>query len=153
MAAWTPGTRGWTALALAGVVLGWWAPFSGLSVDAQRALGVTLFALIMWTAQPVSVEVSSFAVLPLLPASGLLSFGDTFAPFAGPTVWLVFSGMVLSLLLSETGLGNRLADTALPWLAGGSRLRLLTGLHMLGMATAFLVPSGVVRVLLLISVG
>ena len=153
MAAWTPGTRGWTALALTCVVLGWWAPFSGLSADEQRALGVTLFALIMWTAQPVSVEVSSFAVLLLLPASGLLSFGDTFAPFAGPTIWLVFSGMVLSLLLSETGLGNRLADTALPWLAGGSRLRLLTGLHLLGMAAAFLVPSGVVRVLLLMPVG
>ncbi len=149
----TSGTRGWTGLALACVVLGWLGPLPGLSPDEQRALGVTLFALILWTAQPVPIEVSSFAVLLLLASSGLLTFTDTFAPFAGPTIWLVFSGMVLSLILSETGLGNRLADSALPWLAGGSRLRLLAGLHLLGMSAAFLVPAGVVRVLLLMPVG
>ncbi|MDA0337534.1 MAG: SLC13 family permease [bacterium] len=143
----------WAALAITCVACGWLAPIPGLSSNEQRALGVTLFALIMWTAQPVSVEVSSFAVLLLLPATGLLSLAEAFAPFAGPTIWLVFAGMVLSLLLTETGLGTRLADTALPWFAGGGCLRLLIGLHVLGLAAAFLVPSGVVRVLLLMPVG
>jgi anion transporter len=145
--------QGWAVLAVALVVGGWLAPLAGLSAEEQRALGVTFFALIMWTTQPVSVEVSSFAVLLLLPATGLLSFSAAFAPFAGPTIWLVFAGMVLSLLLTETGLGTRLADTALPWFASGGGLRLLIGLHVLGLAAAFLVPSGVVRVLLLMPVG
>ena len=145
--------RGWAALAIACVACGWLAPMPGVSAAEQRALGVTFFALIMWIARPVSVEVSSFAVLLLLPATGLLSFAESFAPFAGPTIWLVFAGMVLSLLLTETGLGERLADTALPWFARGGGLRLLVGLHLLGLGAAFLVPSGVVRVLLLMPVG
>jgi anion transporter len=143
----------WPGLATVLALFGWWAPIPVLPADEQLALGVTLFALIMWTSQAVSVEVSSFAVLLLLPATGLLSFGDTFLPFAEPTIWLVFAGMVLSLLLSETGLGVRLADLFLPWLATGSPLRLLAGLHLLGLAAAFLVPSGVVRVLLLMPIG
>jgi len=146
-------SQGWALLAVACVACGWLAPLPGLSTSEQLALGVTFFALIMWTARPVSVEVSSFAVLLLLPATGLLSFAQSFAPFAGPTIWLVFAGMVLSLLLTETGLGTRLADIALPWFARGGGLRLLVGLHLLGLAAAFLVPSGVVRVLLLMPVG
>lgn len=145
--------QGWAGLAVACVAIGCWGPLPGLSGAEQQALGITLFALIMWTAQPVSVEVSSFAVLLLLPATGLLTFTEAFAPFAEATIWLVFAGMVLSLLLTETGLGTRLADTALPWFVGGSALRLLVGLHVLGLLAAFLVPAGVVRVLLLLPVG
>ena len=147
------GQAGWIVVALGCLGLGWWGPVPGLSDGEQLALGVTLFALILWTTQAVSVESSSFTILLLLPLTGLLSFADTFAPFAEPTIWLVFAGMVLSLLLTETGLELRLVHTALPWLAGGSRLRLLAGLHLLGLATAFLVPSGLVRVLLLMPVG
>lgn len=143
----------WAGLAIICVVVGWWAPLPGLPQQQQLALGVTLFSLIMWTSQAVSVEASSFAVLLLLPACGLLDFSATFAPFAEPTIWLVFAGMVLSLMLSETGLGVRLAQMALPWLAGGSRLRMLIGLHVIGLLAAFLVPSGVVRVLLLMPIG
>lgn len=142
-----------TGLALGCLLVGAWAPLSILSTDEQRALGVTLFALLAWTFRPVPVELSSFAVLLLFPGLGLLDFRGAFAPFAGPTVWLVFAGMVLSLLLSETGLGQSLADRARPWLAGGGRLRLIVGLHLLGLAAAFLVPSGVVRVLLLLPMG
>ena len=115
----------WAGLAIICVVVGWWAPLPGLPQLQQLALGVTLFSLIMWTSQAVSVEASSFAVLLLLPACGLLDFSATFAPFAEPTIWLVFAGMVLSLMLSETGLGVRLAQMALPWLSGGSRRRML----------------------------
>ena len=82
----TSGTLGWTGLALACIVLGWLGPLPGLSPDEQRALSITLFAMILWTAQPVPIEVSSFAVLLLLASSGLLTFTDTFAPFAGPTI-------------------------------------------------------------------
>lgn len=139
--------------AVAALGIGLLAPFEMVSEPEQRALGITLFALILWTAQTVPIELSSLAVLLLLPATGLLDFAGTFAPFAGPTVWLVFSGMVLSLLLSATGLGRHLADASLPLLAGGGRVRLLLVLHVVGVASAFLVPSGVVRVLLLMPLG
>ena len=131
---------------------GFLAPLDLLPAAQQRALGIALFSLLLWTAQPVAIAWTSLAVLLLLPTSGLLDFGQTFAPFSGSTIWLVFSGMVLSLMVSESGLGDRLARASLPLLAGG-RLRLLLGLHVLGLIAAFLVPSGVVRVLLLMPVA
>ena len=142
----------WSSAAAAAVLAAGFLAPAWLPAPQQRALGVTLFALILWTAQPVPVSWTSLAVLLLLPASGLLDFGQTFAPFAGPTIWLVFAGMVLSLMVSESGLGDRLARASLPMLAGG-RLRLLLGLHAIGLLAAFLVPSGVVRVLLLMPIG
>jgi anion transporter len=148
-----PLSNRWLWLAVAVLVVGWLGPFPELSGLQQRALGIALFALILWSAQPIPIEISSLAVLLLLPASGLLDFAATFAPFAQPTIWLVFSGMVLSLLLSATGLGDRLAQRVRPLIAGGGRWRVLIGLHVLSLATAFLVPSGVVRVLLLMPIG
>lgn len=148
----TGGARRVVVLAALLLAAGFLAPPAWLPAPQQRALGITLFALVLWTAQPVPISWTSLAVLLLLPAAGLLDFGQTFAPFAGSTIWLVFSGMVLSLMVSESGLGDRLARASLPVLAGG-RLRLLLGLHVLGLAAAFLVPSGVVRVLLLMPVA
>ena len=146
------GTARWVGAAVLVLAAGFLAPPGWLPAAQQRALGITLFALLLWTAQPVPIAWTSLAVLVLLPVSGLLDFGQTFAPFAGSTIWLVFSGMVLSLMVSASGLGDRLARASLPVLAGG-RLQLLLGLHALGLMAAFLVPSGVVRVLLLMPVA
>lgn len=143
----------WLWSALAALLVGWWGPLPHIDPLQQRALGIAIFALISWSAQPVPIEISSLAMLLLLPASGLLDFASTFAPFAQPTIWLVFAGMVLSLLLSATGLGDQLAARVGPLIAGGSRWRVLVGVHVLALATAFFVPSGVVRVLLLMPIG
>ncbi|MEE2659123.1 MAG: SLC13 family permease [Candidatus Latescibacterota bacterium] len=141
------------AAAVAILTAGLIAPLAVFDEEAQRALGLTLFAVVMWTARPVPVELSSLVVLLLLPATGLLDFAATFDPFARPTIWLVFSGMVLSLMLSETGLGHRLASVAQPVLTGGGPLRLFVGLHLIGLLASFLIPSGLVRVLLLMPIG
>ncbi len=135
----------------AGALLSLAALGLGLSLDSP-ALGLILFALFSWTTEPVPVELSAFLVLLLLPACGLLSFQESFAPFSGSTVWLIFAGMVLGLVLTATGLGDHLAGFGLRRL-GRSPARLLFHLHLLGLAAAFLVPSGVVRVLLLIPIG
>lgn len=134
------------------LLIGLLAPFDGLSPDAQRALGLALFAILFWTTEPVPLEFSSLLLLLLLPTFGLLSFEESFSPFAGKTIWLIFSGMVLSLGISETRLGDRLAALSLRHL-GSTPFRLLLHLHLIGLGTAFLIPSGVVRVLLLFPIG
>lgn len=136
--------RAGALLGLIALGLGFWL--------GSPALGLILFALLFWTTEPIPVELSSFLILLLLPAAGLLSFQESFAPFSGSTVWLIFAGMALSLGLTSTGLGDRLADLGLRHL-GRSPRRLLLQLHLLGLAAAFLIPSGVVRVLLLIPIG
>lgn len=128
------------------------APIPGVDPQAQRSLGIALFATIAWTGRPVPLEFSSLVVLLALPATGLLTLGQAFAAFSGPAVWLVFAGMVLSHMLLELKMGQALASRLMHFLAGG-RLRLLVCLHALGLASAFLVPSAVVRVLLLLPVA
>jgi anion transporter len=123
------------------------APF-----PAHKALCLALFAVVFWTTEPVPLELSSLLVLLLLPALGLLSFEEGFAPFAGKTIWLIFAGMALSLGIAETGLGDRLAERALRYL-GSRPFGLLLYLHLIGLLLAFLIPSGLVRVLLLMPFG
>ena len=131
-------------LGLAGLTAGWaWG---------APALGLAFFAICWWTAEPVPVDYSSLLILLLIPTFGLLTVQQAFAPFAGSAVWLIFAGMVLSLGITATGLEARLAGLGLRHL-GRSPGLLLLQLHLLGLATAFLVPSGVVRVLLLIPIG
>ncbi len=129
---------------LLGLVGGWAA--------GMPAFGLAVLAICWWTTEPVPVEYSALLILVLIPASGLLSVQQAFAPFAGSAVWLIFAGMVLSLGITATGLEARLAGLALRHL-GRSPAILLLQLHLLGVATAFLVPSGVVRVLLLLPIG
>ena len=130
-------------LGLAALFLGFWAPLDSFDPQIQRALGLVIFALLFWTTEPIPLELSSLSLLLLFPAAGLRSVQDSFSPFAGKTIWLIFAGMVLSLGITETGLGERLAAYALPRL-GRSPVRLLLNLHLLGLLASFLIPSGVV---------
>ena len=139
-------------LGLAALIFGFSSPLDFLPPDAQCALGLAVFALIFWTTEPLPLELSSLILLLLFPATGLLPFSESFAPFAGKTVWLIFAGMVLSLGITETGLGEKLATFSLRHL-GRTPFSLLFYLHLVGLLSSFLIPSGVVRVLLLMPIG
>ena len=134
------------------LAIGFWAPFHSIPSPTQLTLGLVLASIILWTTEPIPLEFSSFAILLAIPAFGLLDFSTTFAPFSSKTIWLTFAGMVVSLALSETGLGTWLASILLRFF-GYSAFRLLSGLHLLGLLAAIVIPSGVVRVLVLIPIG
>ena len=141
-----------TLLALFFLALGLTAPLDVLHPLAQRALGLALLAIFLWTTEPLPLEYSSLIILLLLPALGLLSFQESFAPFAATTIWLLFAGMVLSLAATETGLDKRLAAFCLTKFCHRP-LPLVFNLHLLGILTALLIPSGMVRVLILFPLG
>ncbi len=140
------------SIGLGALGLGFIAPLSTFSPAVQSALGMAVFALAFWTFEPVPIEYSSLLLLLIFPLSGLLSFEQSFAPFAGKTIWLIFAGMALSMALSETGIGD-LAASALQKYISHRPFALIVQLHAVGLLTAFLVPSGVVRVLLLMPIG
>ena len=128
------------------------APFDGMSASAQRAVGITVWVLVFWMTEPVRIEYTSLAALLLLPVAGVIPFRAAFSAFSGTSIWLIFAGLVLSLGLTETGLGKRLAFLFLCCL-GGTPARLLLSLHLIGLVLALLIPSGVVRVFILIPIG
>ncbi len=132
--------------------IGFWSPFTQIPPPMQQALGMALFALLFWTFEPVPVEYSSLFLLLLYPLTDTLSFQQSFGPFAGPTVWLIFAGMVLSLAISETGVGASIARYLQRYISTNPA-RIIIQLHSVGLLAAFLVPSGVVRILLLMPIG
>ncbi len=148
----TPQQRLGALLGFIFLLLGAATPLPGLPAAAQWVLGLTLCGVVCWTLEPVPLEWSALFFLLALPASGVLTFAESFSPFANKTLWLVFAGMILSQGLSDAGLGPRLASGPLQILLHRPIL-LLIGLHLVGLVAAFLIPSGVVRVLLLVPLG
>lgn len=134
------------------LVAGLIAPLSQIAPTIQLTLGIALFALCFWTFEPVPIQLSSLFLLVLYPLTDLLTFEESFAPFAGKTIWLIFTGMAISMTLEQTGVGTLLANIMKRVLSRHPAL-LIAQLHFIGLATAFIVPSGVVRVLLLFPIG
>ncbi len=123
------------------------ACYPALDLPARLALSVIAFAVIFWTFEPVPIPYTAILILGLFPLLKIIPFDLTFNAFSGKAVWLVFSGMALSLGITETPLSARLAHLVLDRI--GTYNRLILGLHVLGLVMALLIPSGVVRVLIL----
>jgi anion transporter len=118
-----------------------------LNLSSQLALALAVFTIICWTFEPVPIPYTAILILTLYPLLNILPFEATFKAFSGKALWLVFSGMALSLGITETPLGARISRLILGRVH--TYQQLLFGLHLLGLIMALLIPSGVVRVLIL----
>ena len=118
-----------------------------LAITARLALALTVTTIIFWTFEPVPIPYTAILILTLFPLLNIIPFATAFSGFAGKAVWLVFAGMALSLGITETPLGTRLARLVLDRVT--SYPQLIFALHALGLLMALLIPSGVVRILIL----
>lgn len=75
-----------------------------------------------------------------------------FSGFQSTALWLVFGGLVIGVAMSATGLGKRIAQTIAGHLQG-SYPRLVIGMALVGLAFAFLMPSGMGRMVLLVPIA
>lgn len=120
-----------------------------LTSPDRTLIAIALIAALLWTLEPVPIEWTALSLLFALPATGYVTFQQTFSAFGSKAIWLVFAGMVISHLITETSLADRIST----WVArhaSGARFILL--LHGLGLLLAVLIPSGVVRVLIIMPV-
>ncbi len=140
------------AVGLLGLAVGIVAPFNFIPQSAQGALGLIVFAVLFWSSLALPLELTSLLLLLAMPALELLPFDESFAPFAQKTLWLVFAGMVISQAITYSRTDEYLTWRCFRFFAA-SPFRLLLGLHLLGLGMSLLVPSGVVRVLILIPLG
>lgn len=121
-----------------------------MAASGRIVIALALISAICWTLEPISIELTALCLLFALPASGVATFQYTFAAFARPAVWLVFSGMVISQLITETRLGDLLSRLIVSRLKRPSTF--ILELSLLGVGLAILIPSGVVRVLIILPV-
>jgi anion transporter len=121
-----------------------------MTTPGRIVIALALISAISWTLDPISVELTALCLLFALPISGAATFQSTFAAFGKPAVWLVFAGMVISQLITETRLGDLLSSLIVRRLKNPRTF--IIELSLLGVLLAILIPSGVVRVLIILPV-
>jgi len=75
-----------------------------------------------------------------------------FSGFNSTVLWLIFGGLVIGVGITDTGLGNRIVSKLIVYL-NGSYHRLIGGIIIMATFFAFLMPTGMGRVLLLIPIA
>ena len=157
------GARRWIGVGLALAVLAaavLMPPLAGLPVAGQRAIGILLFAVVLWVSEAVDLTVSAFviAVLVILligtapdlqdpnKTIGIARARDwAIAGFANNAVALVGAALVFAAAVTATGLDRRIALATLSRV-GTKPQGIFAGTLAVGIVLAFLVPSATERV-------
>ncbi|PCI47137.1 MAG: anion transporter [Alphaproteobacteria bacterium] len=81
----------------------------GMSVAAWRTAGVALLLAAWWATEVLPIPVTSLLPMLLFPALGVLTMGESTAPFARPTIFLLLGGFIIATALARWNLHRRLA--------------------------------------------
>lgn len=130
------------------------------STEQNVMLGITLFCIVLWIGTPVPPWFTGLAGIGLI--------GVAFSPdlalvgFAEPVLWLIVFGLIMGEAIHRAGVAKTLEHHLLGWIApaavreGGANVdpvrlyrRLLVVLCFGGLAFAVMVPSSLVRVLVM----
>ncbi len=121
----------------------------GVPEPAVAAAGLTLATIVLLAtgALPLGITAVGFLLFAMLlqvqPAAVV------FSDFASGAFWLVFGGLVVGVAVQHTGFGERLAGICVARI-GGTYLGVLIGIGGAALALAFLMPSVVGRIVLLV---
>jgi di/tricarboxylate transporter len=147
--------RTWVALPV-GIAAGvGTAVLSPLPSAQAQILGITLFCIALWIGNPIPPWFTGLLGIGLI--------GLVFSPslaltgFAEPATWLIVFGLVIGEATRRSGLATALQSLALAQVADDAEKtsatatyrRLLVGLSAGGLAFAMVLPSALVRVLIL----
>ena len=108
-------------------------PF-GLAPEATAALASTTWVVVWWVTEAVPIPVTSLLPVVLFPSTGVMTVGDTTAPYADPIVFLLLGGFLLALAIERWNLHHRLSLITIS-IVGTSGRNLVFGFTL---ATAFL---------------
>ncbi|RBO84000.1 SLC13 family permease [Marinomonas aquiplantarum] len=120
--------------------------------SAQSLTAGLLFACIaLWATSIVPAYLPALGLFAFATATELAPNQVVFAGFHSSTFWLLFSGMVFGAAIKHSGLNQR-ATFLLTRILGNSYQGTIIKIALFAMALAFLIPSGVGRVVLIIPI-
>lgn len=140
-----------SVILLLAVVLAAFPSMVGFSPEIGLAASLTVFTIGFWATGLLPEYVTSLIFLAAAMLLAAAPASVIFSGFASTAFWLVFAGVVLGAAVNQTGLGARLAEAMVVRLSG-SYPRLIAGLVLVGVALAFVLPSTMGRVLLLVPI-
>ena len=123
----------------------------GLEPPTGRAAGLVVLTVGLWATGVVPEFVTALVFFTLAMLARIAPPDVIFAGFQSTAWWLVFGGLVVGVAVTRTGLGERLARTLVDALAS-SYPRLIAGVVAISGGIAFLMPSTMGRVVLLLPI-
>jgi len=96
------------ALAIGFTILTILLPLNGLTIEGQMALGLLVFAVIMWGTEALPLPVTSLILLFVQPIMGIATFHHAVTEFANPIIFLLIGGFIIAEGIRKSGLVQRL---------------------------------------------
>jgi len=139
------------AVATGVMLLAWPLPADTAALPV-RAGGLVLATVGLWATHVIPEHIASLAFMVLAVILGIAPPAVAFSGFAGGAAWLVFGGIIIGLAVTDTGLGQRIARSALRGITL-SYGRALTGLMLACLILTFLVPASIGRVVIVMPIA
>ncbi len=135
---------------LAGAVLALPVP-AETSATVLPALALTIFTIGLWATGALPEHITAMAFFAIAIGFSVAPLEIIFSGLRSSAFWLIFGGMVIGVAAERTGLGRYLAhfftrrlDTSYP--------QLITGIVVGAVALAFLIPSAMGRLVILMPI-
>jgi len=128
--------------------------FAPLPADQATVLAVTLFSIVLWIGNPVPPWFTGILCIGLLGVT--YDTGTALTGFSQPAMWLIVFGLVIGEVTRRSGLVDLLERWTMARISPATLDRpvrlyalLLFGLSMLGLVLVLVVPTALVRILIL----
>ncbi|NWN90922.1 SLC13 family permease [Marinobacter adhaerens] len=122
--------------------------------DQQQRLSALLImtGLVLFATSALPEFVSALLVLALAMLLSLAPAEVVFSGLTSTACWLIVSGLVIGIAITETGLAQRISDFFTLYL-DNSYTRLIAGIVFIGILLGFVMPSSVGRIVLFIPIA
>lgn len=127
--------------------------FLGTGIEGDRtALALVVLAIGLWATAAIPEHVTALIFFALTMFFAVAPASVTFAGFHTAATWLIFGGLVVGVAVNVTGLGARIANR-LAAAFGRSYAGTVFAMLSVGVALAFVMPSSMGRVMLLMPIA
>ncbi len=127
-------------------------PPAGLDGQAAKAAALAVAAIGFWATAALPGHVTALAFFLIAMLVGVAPAEVVFSGFASTAIWLIFGGMLFGAAVQRTGLGARIAR-AMGVLFPQSYFGVLAGVVAVALLLAFLVPSSMGRIVLVLPIA
>ena len=121
-------------------------PFSGLSAEGQKAIGVFLICVALWLTQLLPLAATGLLAVVLPPLLGVMESKVVYGYFGNQSVFFILGAFILAAAVMNSGLSTRLT-LALITRIGHSPKKLLMSVLFIPLFMAFWIPEHAVAVM------
>ena len=123
----------------------------GIPPNALTGAALCLLAIGLYATAVIPEYLTALVFFTLAMILGTADANVVFSGFHSAAYWLVFGGLIVGVVVQKTGLGLRIATSITSRLAQ-SYTQTVIGIALVGIALAFVMPSTMGRVVLLVPI-